>query len=203
MTNSNDEIKSFDEELKDTHEQESKSESRGCCCEEKTILPDWRKAFVSREDFLKLVGLAGSGFIAFMIGLPFVAFFLNYLLVPEQKKWIAVGPLEKFIEGKTVDVIFEDPYRLPWDGVTGRRSAWLRRENSDKLLAFAINCTHLGCPVRWESGAELFMCPCHGGVFYSNGDVAAGPPPRPMHQYPVRIANGQVEIKVGPVLTEG
>ena len=169
---------------------------------EPTILPDWKKAFVSREEFLKLVGLACGGFMAFLIGVPFIAFFLNYLLVPELRQWIAVGPVEKFKEGETVDVVFEDTYRLPWDGVTGRRSAWLRRHSQETFLAFAINCTHLGCPVRWEAGAELFMCPCHGGVFYNNGDVAAGPPPRPMHQYPVRILNGQVEIKVRPVLTE-
>jgi menaquinol-cytochrome c reductase iron-sulfur subunit len=87
--------------------------------------------------------------------------------------------------------------------VSGDRSAWLRRQAGNDFTAFAINCTHLGCPVRWEGNADLFMCPCHGGVYYSNGDVAGGPPPRPLHRYPVRITDGQVEIQVGTVLTEG
>ncbi|MGH9553149.1 MAG: ubiquinol-cytochrome c reductase iron-sulfur subunit [Terriglobales bacterium] len=173
------------------------------CNEEPKIMPDWKKVFVSREEFLKLLGLALGGLIGLAITVPGVAFALEYLFVPKGDKWIKVGPVEKFKQGETVDVIFEDPYSLPWEGVSGRRSAWLRRITDDSFLAFAINCTHLGCPVRWEAGAELFLCPCHGGVFYSNGDVAAGPPPRPMHQYDTRIADGQVEIKVGPVLTEG
>jgi menaquinol-cytochrome c reductase iron-sulfur subunit len=167
------------------------------------ILPDWKKVFVSREEFLKLLGFALSGFIGLVVAIPGAAFFFNYFLVPDRRHWIKLGPVEKYKAGETVDVVFEDPYRLPWDGVSGRRSAWLRRVTDDTFMAFAVNCTHLGCPVRWEAGAELFLCPCHGGVYYSNGEVAAGPPPRPLHRYPVRILNGQVEISVGPVLTEG
>jgi menaquinol-cytochrome c reductase iron-sulfur subunit len=82
--------------------------------------------------------------------------------------------------------------------VTARTAAWLRRDDETGFTAFAVNCTHLGCPVRWIQGAELFLCPCHGGVFTRNGTVAAGPPPRPLTRYPVRIRNGQVEIQTTP-----
>ncbi|MDQ2900037.1 MAG: Rieske 2Fe-2S domain-containing protein, partial [Acidobacteriota bacterium] len=44
----------------------------------------------------------------------------------------------------------------------------------------------------------LFMCPCHGGVYYKNGDVAAGPPPKPLTKYPVRVRDGLVEILTKP-----
>jgi menaquinol-cytochrome c reductase iron-sulfur subunit len=57
----------------------------------------------------------------------------------------------------------------------------------------------LGCPVRWLPDADLFMCPCHGGVYYKDGKVAAGPPPRPLVKYPVRLRNGQVEIRTSPL----
>jgi menaquinol-cytochrome c reductase iron-sulfur subunit len=53
--------------------------------------------------------------------------------------------------------------------------------------------------VRWLPKAELFMCPCHGGVFYKDGAVAAGPPPRPLHRYDVRVVADQVEIRTSPV----
>jgi menaquinol-cytochrome c reductase iron-sulfur subunit len=172
------------------------------CDKEPTILPKWKKVFVNRQEFLKLVGFASGGLIAFLATIPGAVFMVNYLFAPKSDKWSKIGPVEKFKEGETVDVVFEDPQTIPWDGVCGRRSAWLRRTAGDTFLAFAVNCTHLGCPVRWEANAELFLCPCHGGVYYSNGEVAAGPPPRPLHQYPVRIRNGQVEIKVGPVLAE-
>jgi menaquinol-cytochrome c reductase iron-sulfur subunit len=61
--------------------------------------------------------------------------------------------------------------------------------------AFAVDCTHLGCPVRWEASAELFMCPCHGGVYYKDGEVAAGPPPHALEQFPVRILNNTVQVE--------
>jgi menaquinol-cytochrome c reductase iron-sulfur subunit len=170
--------------------------------EEPRILPDLGKVFISREEFLKLVGLASSGLSALMIAIPGAAFVLNYLFSPKRPEWISVGSIESFKEGETVPVFFDDPYSLPWDGVSGRRTAWLRRVQEDTFLAFAINCTHLGCPVRWEAKAKLFLCPCHGGVFDSSGDVAAGPPQRPLHRYPVRISEGHVEIQAGPVLIE-
>jgi menaquinol-cytochrome c reductase iron-sulfur subunit len=47
--------------------------------------------------------------------------------------------------------------------------------------------------------AELFMCPCHGGVYYKDGTVAAGPPPKPLVRLEVRITKGQVEIKSAPI----
>jgi len=171
-----------------------------CSEHQAKILPDWKKVFVSREEFLKLVGLTLSGFIALMAAIPGVGFMLNYWFIPKRNEWVTIGAVDKFKEGETVDVVFDHPERLPWDGVGARRSAYIRRVSDQNFTAFAINCTHLGCPIRWEAGAELFMCPCHGGVYYSNGEVAAGPPPKPLHKYPVRINNGQVEIQVIPVL---
>jgi menaquinol-cytochrome c reductase iron-sulfur subunit len=171
-----------------------------CNKEQPKILPDLKKVFVSREEFLKLLGLTLSGVIGLLTVIPGAAFVLNYLFLPKRNDWINIGPVEKFKEGTTVDVVFKDPNCLPWDGIGSRRSAWLRRVSGENFIAFAINCTHLGCPVRWEARAELFMCPCHGGVYYSDGEVAAGPPPRPLHQYPLRINKGQVEMKVIPVL---
>jgi len=42
-------------------------------------------------------------------------------------------------------------------------------------------------------------CPCHGGVPISRtANVAAGPPPRGLAKYPVRVENGQVEILTSP-----
>ena len=71
----------------------------------------------------------------------------------------------------------------------------LRRASVGEFIAFSVNCTHLGCPVRWLADAELFMCPCPGGVYYKDGSVAAGPPPRPLIRYEVRVVDDEVQIK--------
>ena len=97
-----------------------------------------------------------------------------------------------------MEVTFEDASPVPWAGVTGKTAAWLRRDPAGQFTAFAVNCTHLGCPVRWIQDADLFMCPCHGGVYYKDGTVAAGPPPRPLTRYPVRMNGSQVEILASP-----
>ena len=179
------------------------------CCndpqpkEEPKVMIDWSRVLVSRDEFLKLVTVVCSAFIGLIVAIPGIGFAFEYFLVPRREDWIKVGTPETFEIGKTVDVTFTDTTGTPWDGICSKRVAWLRRVSDNEFEAFAVNCTHLGCPVRWEPGAALFMCPCHGGVYYSDGQVAGGPPPRRLHQYPTRIAKGQVEIKVGPVLAEG
>ena len=69
---------------------------------------------------------------------------------------------------------------------------------------FAINCTHLGCPVRWFALSRLFMCPCHGGVYYEDGSHASGPPPRGLYEYDYQIRDGQLWVQGGriPTLSE-
>jgi menaquinol-cytochrome c reductase iron-sulfur subunit len=76
----------------------------------------------------------------------------------------------------------------------------LRRTGDREFTAFGLNCTHLGCPVNWRPGAELFLCPCHGGVYYADGSVAGGPPPRPLVRYSIRIGGGnRVQVLTRPL----
>lgn len=44
------------------------------------------------------------------------------------------------------------------------------------LHAFSSVCPHLGCRVHWESDKNEFFCPCHKGVFKTNGVAISGPP---------------------------
>ncbi|MFL5515798.1 MAG: ubiquinol-cytochrome c reductase iron-sulfur subunit, partial [Gemmatimonadales bacterium] len=88
---------------------------------------------------------------------------------------------------------------LAWAGQTAKTAIYVRRVTDQQFTVFAVNCTHLGCPVNWRDGANLFMCPCHGGVYYADGTVSAGPPPRALPQYPVRVHDGQVEIQTSPI----
>jgi nitrate reductase gamma subunit len=150
-----------------------------------------------RRSLLTKIAVAAGAVAAAIIVVPSVAFLLGLRKTPTI--WRAVGKTSDFQVGQTVEVSFSDATSLPWAGVTAKTAAWLRRVAEDQFLAFSINCTHLGCPVRWLPDADLFMCPCHGGVFYSDGTVASGPPPKPLTTYPVRINNGIVEIQAGPL----
>lgn len=127
---------------------------------------------------------------------------LGFLLAPLRRRatgeWRDVGAVGDFAIGDTVKVSFVDPSPLPWAGVTADTAAWLRRQDAQRFIAFSVNCTHLGCPVRWTEGAHLFMCPCHGGVFYEDGSPASGPPLRALDRYPVRVRQGRVQVWNGP-----
>lgn len=156
-------------------------------------------AILSRRRFLTRLSVALSVFATALVGIPIVGFLLSPLVRKLPEVWRPVGTVDMFAVGETVEVSFLDASPLPWAGVTAKTAAWLRRNSVHEFVAFSVNCTHLGCPVRWLPNANLFMCPCHGGVYYQDGTVASGPPPRPLVHYPVRVRNGLVEIRTNPV----
>jgi menaquinol-cytochrome c reductase iron-sulfur subunit len=156
-------------------------------------------AELSRRKFLARLSFTFGGIGALILAVPTVGFILAPLFKRRQEVWRSVGKIDSFKIGETTAVQYEDASPLPWAGVTARSAAWLRRVNADSFIAFSINCTHLGCPVRWLADANLFMCPCHGGVYYEDGTVAAGPPPLPLARYPVRVKDGDVQIQTAPI----
>jgi menaquinol-cytochrome c reductase iron-sulfur subunit len=156
-------------------------------------------AEISRRKFLARFSLAMGAVGGLILAVPLAGFILAPFFEHKQEVWRSVGKAESFKIGETTAVKYEDASPLPWAGVTARSAAWLRRVDADTFIAFSINCTHLGCPVRWLATANLFMCPCHGGVYYQDGTVAAGPPPLPLPRYPVRVKDGNVQIQTAPI----
>jgi Rieske Fe-S protein len=84
--------------------------------------------------------------------------------------------------------------------VTAQTGVYVRYQGSDRpeqerFLVLAVNCAHLGCPVSWFPQSGLFMCPCHGGVYYANGQRASGPPPRGLFHCVWRVKGEQLEVQ--------
>jgi Rieske Fe-S protein len=114
-----------------------------------------------------------------------------------------LGSAHDFPEGETRLATFRNPYVGPTDGKTADTACWVRHIEGDKFQVFAVNCAHLGCPVRWFPQSGLFLCPCHGGAYYRDGSRAAGPPERGMFEYPYKLENGLVLIQAGELPTPG
>src|SRR5581483_3458128 len=142
---------------------------------------------ISRKEFMTYISLGIAGLSAIVMAVPVVSALVAPLLESREDLWRTVGHIDDFPIGSTKLVNFDNADAEPYAGMLAKSAAWLRRSDRDTFKAFAVNCSHLGCPVRWEEGAQLFMCPCHGGVYYRDGSVAAGPPPRPLSEYKVRI----------------
>lgn len=153
------------------------------------------RKFMSREFFLGAFTLSVGGIISVLYGIPIIAYVVGPLVKQPTNVWRDVGPVTKFKVGFTVPVIFDYPGTVNWSGTTKETKAWLQRSSDTKFTAYAVYCTHLGCPVQWIQSARIFLCPCHGSVFNADGTVAGGPAPRPLFTYPVRVVNGRVQIR--------
>lgn len=154
---------------------------------------------ISRRKFLNKLTIALGGLGGAVVAVPVVGYIIAPLFEQSPDVWRTVGSITDFKVGETKQVSFADASPLPWAGVAAQTAAWVRRETETKFTAFSVNCTHLGCPVSWVAGGNLFMCPCHGGVYYADGTVAAGPPPHPLPRYDVRTVNGRLEIKASGI----
>ena len=161
---------------------------------------------ISRRTMLLKLGLLFNGIIAATLSVPI----LRYLLSPVARgrkpgydSWLSLGELSQFPSGQTRLAIYRNPVTRPWDGATADIACWVRNIDSTKFQVFAINCAHLGCPVRWFPQSQLFMCPCHGGVYYQDGSRASGPPERGLFEYSYKIQHGKLFIKAGAMPTPG
>ena len=160
----------------------------------------------SRRAMLMKVGLLLNGVVGAILAVPI----LRYLLSPvtrERKNgyesWLSLGELGQFPVGQTRLATFRNPVVTPSDGETADIPCWVRNVDGRNFQVFAINCAHLGCPVRWFPQSNLFMCPCHGGAYYADGSRASGPPERAMFPYDYKIQNGKLFIKAGQLPTPG
>jgi Rieske Fe-S protein len=158
-----------------------------------------------RSLFMKL-GVLFNGVAAAMLAVPIVRFLLSSVTLKRADAyaaWVSLGPVGQFPEGETRLATFRNPYVMPSDGQTADTACWVRRIEGEQFQVFAVNCAHLGCPVRWFPQSGLFMCPCHGGAYYRDGSRASGPPERGLFEYPVTIQLGIVKIHAGELPTPG
>ena len=164
------------------------------------------KPTTTRRNLLFTLGAALNAAAGVLVAIPIIGYLFSAFQHRKSasEEWINLGKVDGFPHGQTRLATYRNPFTRPWDGATAEIPCWVRRTSDGKFQVFAINCTHLGCPVRWFQESQLFLCPCHGGAYYADGERAAGPPPRGLFQYAVRTDNGQLYIRGGilPTLSE-
>jgi Rieske Fe-S protein len=161
---------------------------------------------ISRRAVFMKLGILFNGLVATAIAVPIVGFLLSALTrgrAGGYLSWVSLGSVDKFPEGETRLATFRNPYVMPTDGQTADIACWVRRIAGEQFQVFAVNCAHLGCPVRWFPQSGLFMCPCHGGAYYRDGSRASGPPERGLFEYQYKVENGVITIQAGELPTPG
>ena len=161
---------------------------------------------ISRRVMLVKLGIFLNGIVGAALAVPIVRFLLSPVMHEKKfgyESWLSLGGLEQFPAGQTRLATYRNPVVNSWDGETGDIACWVRNIDEQNYQVFAINCAHLGCPVRWFPQSSLFMCPCHGGAYYRDGSRASGPPERGLFQYSYKIQDGKLLIKAGEMPTPG
>src|ERR1035441_6877125 len=162
-------------------------------------LPDAKASLHSRRAFLFKLSVMLNAAVGAVLAVPLV----GYLLGPALKKgsntgsWIVLGGINDFPVGETRLADFRSPVASFDDGDTAKVACWVRRISERQFQVFAVNCAHLGCPVRWFAQSKLFLCPCHGGAYYEDGSRASGPPERGLFEYRYRLDGGSLVTHAG------
>ena len=126
---------------------------------------------LSRRGVFMKLGMLLNACVGAALAVPFGRFLLSSITRGRANgylDWVSLGSVSQFPEGETRLATYRNPFVRPWDGDTGDIACWVRRISPDKLQVFAVNCAHLGCPVRWFPQSGLFLCPCHGGAYYAD-----------------------------------
>jgi menaquinol-cytochrome c reductase iron-sulfur subunit len=147
-----------------------------------------------RRTFLFWLTCATAAAATALLAIPCVGYLFGALR-KHRALWIDLGPAGDFPLGETRLATFKNALGQPWDGMADRTGVYVRKEGGEQFLVFAMNCAHLGCPVTWFPQSGLFLCPCHGGVYYENGERASGPPPRGLFHCEWRVRQGNLEIR--------
>lgn len=152
-----------------------------------------------RRGFLTHIFAAGIGLLVGTVpALAGLAFFLDPLMRRKGsgsgdgflKMPVSLDALEINGEPQLVKIIMDkvDAWNTYLNQPVG--SAYLRRTDKDKAVAFNSRCPHLGCTVDYKPAEKLYFCPCHASAFGEEGNKKNDIPPRDLDTLEVQIRNG-------------
>ena len=156
---------------------------------------------VTRRRFMTGTAHGAGAIAAAAFTLPALGFAVAPVFEGRNVIWETIGLPADFPDDNYVPKVFTATEGV---GEVGKTTVYVRRRNPaidhdeprwyNHYIAISTRCAHLGCPVRWVSESERFICPCHGGVYDLEGKRTGGPPPRPLDRFATRVHGGFVQI---------
>jgi quinol---cytochrome c reductase iron-sulfur subunit, bacillus type len=117
--------------------------------------------------------------------------------VPKGSQWVDAADLTSLPTGTPEEISYQRTRVDGWKVTSEKATAWVLKKPDNQVIAFAPQCTHLGCAYHWDDGSHTFICPCHTSSFSIDGKVLAGPAPRPLDRYEVKVDGNRLQI--GPL----
>ena len=128
------------------------------------------------------------------LALPAAAYLLGGSKSSRTGNFVEAAKLTQLEVGKPREVTLERTRVDAWRTFQEKVVAWVVRTDAKNVVAYAPQCTHLGCAYHWEESRNQFVCPCHESRFSIDGKVLGGPAARPLDRYAVRLDNDKVLI---------
>jgi menaquinol-cytochrome c reductase iron-sulfur subunit len=151
------------------------------------------RAGISRRRLFIMGNVAAVGVLGALVGVPLVGYIFGALGLKQPVVRVRIGPLDA--------IPFDTPtlfrFTVPESGSgvsTQRPVATYVLRTGNELFTFYNACTHMGCPVRWDSVDFLYLCPCHGGMYNILGQVVHGPPPYALRQFKHEVVDGVLYV---------
>ncbi len=148
----------------------------------------------NRRGFLNKLMYGAWGIIAATLGAPAATYLLTPAKMQGQSDWIETAALAELETGVPEEVIFRRNRVDGWKVTSAKATAWLVKKSDHEVVAFAPQCTHLGCAYHWDEQKQNFLCPCHSSAFSIDGQVLSGPAPRPLDRYEVKIEGRKIWV---------
>jgi menaquinol-cytochrome c reductase iron-sulfur subunit len=158
------------------------------------------KEDISRRSFYvgAIYGIGAA--IAAALGLPAAIYLLFPPRIRQAQQWVEVGDVLSLTPDTPTEMTFRRNRVDGWKVSSEKATAWVVKHADNSITAFGPQCTHLGCAYHWDEGKSEFICPCHNSFFSIDGNVMAGPAPRPLERYETKIDGKKLLIGrlIGP-----
>lgn len=147
-----------------------------------------RRTFLSTATSLAMAGGLAASYGTFGV----MAGRFLYPAHSALRGWMFVTQAKSIVAGNSFT------FKLP----SGKPVVITRKGETDEtasFLALSSTCPHLGCQVFWEPQNRRFFCPCHNGVFNTEGKATEGPPAKAgqsLNAYPLKVESGNLFIEV-------
>jgi len=155
---------------------------------------------INRRVLLGLLTKLLMALIGLMVAIPGLGYFFGPLRGRSESEGTTfqdAGPLSDIPVGHWQLLSLETVRQDGWKRTRVRHAIWVRRrDRTDQGISVLSSlCPHLGCPINWHADQEVFICPCHGGIFDPNGRHTGGPPPRAMDPLEIEVRAGRLWVR--------
>jgi menaquinol-cytochrome c reductase iron-sulfur subunit len=149
---------------------------------------------LSRRNFYVGAIYAIGALISAALGLPAAAYLLFPPKAQKADEWIEIGDASRLAPNVPMEMTFRRNRVDGWKVISEKSTAWVVKGADNQVTAFGPQCTHLGCAYHWDESKNEFLCPCHNSLFGVDGKVKAGPAPRPLDRYDLKVEGDKLLI---------